>query len=276
MTQLIQKNHPNLWQKLLPQPTSDSHKYNRGALSILTGPQQTGAAILASLAARRVGAGLVHLGCTPATHPIYGVANPGAVLNILSVPQEYTAFLAAHTHHAFLLGPGLPPTSETAEYVRYICRQNVPVVLDGGALTCFQETPSLLTQVTHPQVILTPHAGEFARLFSEDTDKIQATKDAAQKAQCHVVFKGSQTVIAGPDGAVISQEKLSPWLSTAGTGDVLAGLIAGLSAQQVPALYAAAAAVWLHQAAAEKAGAYLLAEDLLTHLQDCLQQTLNV
>lgn len=268
----VQENHPNLWAHLLPQPTAESHKYTRGMVSVLTGPQQTGAGILGSLAARRVGAGLVRIGCHPQTHAIYGVANVGAVLRILETPEDHTDFLTAQHNQCFLIGPGLPPTTETADYVRYVCRQNVPVILDGGALSCFQDTPGLLTQVTHPQVILTPHAGEFPRLFGAFTNALQAAQAAAEKASCHVVLKGAHTVVAAPDGQTIAQQATSHWLATAGTGDVLAGLIAGLVAQRVPPLEAAACSVWLHNMAAERAGAYLLAEDLLTHLQACLQQ----
>ncbi len=256
------------------------HKYDHGSALVLSGPPgQGGAARLAARGALRVGAGLVTLGC-----PIRGVAEHAAHLDAIMVKgldgtSGLADLLEDSRYNALCLGPGLGLGPATGELVRVALAARRGTVLDADALSRFQRVPDSLFAMLHREVVLTPHAGEFARLFPDIAarlsgaaetgpaySKLDATRDAAARAGCVVLFKGADTVVAGPDGGITCipalYERAAPWLATAGAGDVLAGIVTGLLARGKTAQQAAQTGAFLHIEAARAFGPGLIAEDL--------------
>jgi len=213
----------------------------------------TGAARLAARAAQRAGAGVVWIASSLETADHYRSNLESCIVKT----EPWAELLAAGRCSAALIGPGYGVCEQTRKNVLALLASGIPCVLDADALTSFEQHRSALFTDLHDRVILTPHAREYARLF--DTTDVQ---DAAHQAQCTIVLKGQYTQIASPSGELITNTNAPPELATAGSGDVLAGLITGLLAQGMPPFYAAAAAVWLHGQAAQAFGPGLIAEDL--------------
>jgi NAD(P)H-hydrate epimerase len=237
-------NSPDLWSLKEPQPYD--HKYTRGACLVIGNSCMPGAVRLASLAARRVGAGLVRLLCKGEEYPVFASTAWGDVVT---------------------------PTTSAQEFLELLSLQK-PCVLDGGALSSFEGKAQLLMAHLHKDVILTPHEGEFFRLFPHLAflkNKAEKTHKAAIESGSVVVLKGFDTVIASPRGDIIINANAPATLATAGTGDVLAGLMVGLLAQGLPPFQAAAAAVWIHGEAASRKGLGLIAEDLISEIPSVLQ-----
>ena len=268
-------NAPAVWREALPRTDAETHKYARGAVLVLSGPaHRTGAARLAARAALRSGAGIVTL-----ASPLDAVAVNAAHLTAVMVApfggaREFEALLSDERRRAIALGPGagVGPTLRklvAAALIRPAERRTI--VLDADALTSFageaQRLAALIARGGH-QAVLTPHEGEFARLFEgtadvrPEDDKLKRARAAAGLMGAVVLIKGADTVVAAPDGRATIGWDLPPTLATAGSGDVLAGLVAGLSAQGTPAFEAASAAVWLHGACGRALGPGLIAEDL--------------
>lgn len=258
----------------------ESHKYGHGHALILSGPPgKGGAARLAARAALRVGAGLVTVGCPMRAVPEHAVHLNAIMVHGLDGTHGLAELLEDARYRALCLGPGLGLGPSTAELVRTALASGRGLVLDADALSRFQRTPQALFDMLHENCVLTPHGGEFARLFPDLSEKLSAapesgptfsTMDAARaaaaRAGCVVVFKGAVTVIAAPDGRcslnAAVYERAAPWLATAGSGDVLAGIICGLLARGMPAMQAAETGAWLHVEAARTFGPGLIAEDL--------------
>ncbi|MFC3677614.1 NAD(P)H-hydrate dehydratase [Ferrovibrio xuzhouensis] len=261
-------NDPALWRGLLPRPRLDGHKYARGHV-LVRGGGRAGAAQLAGHAALRIGAGLVTLALPAAA--LQQAGGPDALMRqpCEGVP-DWRMAIADARRNALLLGPGNGTGDATRMAVlAALGTGRVPrraVVLDADALTAFAADPSRLFAAMQGPVILTPHDGEFARLFpdlaGDGSSKLTRARAAAARSGAIVVLKGADTVIAAPDGKAAINANAPPDLATAGAGDVLAGFCAGLLAQGMPAFEAACAAVWLHGAAAAEAGAGLIADDL--------------
>ncbi len=256
-------NTPLMWH--LPQPSWSDHKYTRGHALVVGGGAVTGAARLAARAARRVGAGLLTLAVPEAAVPIYAASEPGCL--ILKRPDnDLAAALADERRNALLLGPGLGIGAATRHMVSQVLASGRSTVLDADALTSFAEAPAELFKQIRARsapTVLTPHGGEFARLFGSGTGgKLVNARRAAELSGATVIFKGPDTVVAQPDGRAAIATNAPPWLATGGSGDVLAGLVLGLLAQGRDADTAANAAVWLLGAAAEALGRGLVAEDL--------------
>lgn len=256
-------NHPDLWRDRIPWPGADSHKHARGRLGVVSGAAcHTGAARLAARAGLRVGAGLVKVFCPPDAAPVLAVALEAVMLS----PFRDAADLAclAQPMGAVVIGPAAGVTEATRDNVRALATLEARLVLDADALTVFADGPDALFDLLGPQDVLTPHEGEFQRLFPDllTAGREAAAAEAAQRAGCVIVLKGSRTLIAAPDGRLRVSANGCPWLATAGTGDVLAGLVGGLMAQGVDAFEAASMAVWLHADAAGRFGPGLIAEDL--------------
>jgi hydroxyethylthiazole kinase-like uncharacterized protein yjeF len=252
-------NGPGLW--ALPQPGAASHKHSRGHVSVLSGAEMPGAARLAALAARRAGAGLVTLACGDApTAAAHRIATPGVLVRESpGLAAMVEALIAAGPPGPVVAGPGLPPDAATRAAIARLIAAGRTVVVDAGGLSAAAGAPEALTGAA----LLTPHAGEFARLFGPPgEDRLGAARRAAAATGAVVLLKGSDSVIAAPDGRAAINHNAPPWLATGGTGDVLAGAAAGLLAQGLPAFEAAAAAAWLHGEAARRLGPGLLAEDL--------------
>jgi hydroxyethylthiazole kinase-like uncharacterized protein yjeF len=263
-------NDPQLWAADFPLPRVDGHKYARGHAVVVSGPlSSTGAARLAARGALRAGAGLVTIASPREALPVNAAANLAVMVRPVDGAAELAEFLRDARRNCVVLGPGGGVGGEMRELVLAALAGERAVVLDADALTSFVEAaPSLAAAVRGRAgaTLLTPHEGEFRRLFKTVADKspskLEAASRAAQEVGGIVLLKGPDTVVAAPDGRAAIAANAPPWLATAGSGDVLAGIAAGLLAQGMPAFPAAAAAVWLHGEAGREAGPGLIAEDL--------------
>ncbi|WP_338014577.1 NAD(P)H-hydrate dehydratase [Rhodophyticola sp. CCM32] len=261
----------------------EAHKYSHGHAMILSGPMgRSGAARLAARGALRIGAGLVTV-AAPGSAMMECATQLTAIMLRKSDGAEGLAALLDDTRiNAICLGPGIGVGERTQALVRAALGQGVSpsyparsVVLDADALTSFENDPQTLFALLHARVVLTPHAGEFARLFPDIAAKTaaapetgpgssrdEACREAAARAGCVVLLKGADTVIAAPDGRCAVNSGTAPWLATAGSGDVLAGMICGLLARGFAPMEAAETGAWLHMRCASMFGPGLIAEDL--------------
>lgn len=270
------ENAPGLWSGDLPPPALTGHKYSRGHALVLSGPMtRTGAARLAAGAALRAGAGLVTL-ASPADALATNAAHLTAVmLRPCDDAEDLAAILSDHRFTSITLGPGLGLGASERALVEAALTGPQTAILDADALTAFASDPEHLfarIRAREAATILTPHEGEFARLFPDlapgaDRSRLEAARDAAARSGATLILKGADTVIAHPDGRAAINANAPPWLATAGSGDVLAGIAAGLAARGLAAFPAAAAAVWLHGEAAATLGPGLIAEDLAPALR---------
>jgi ADP-dependent NAD(P)H-hydrate dehydratase / NAD(P)H-hydrate epimerase len=272
------ENGPALWRGSFPVPVASGHKYSRGhAVVVSGGREHTGAARLAAMAALRGGAGLVTLATPREALEINAAASLAVMVRPVDTTAEFGAMLSDSRFNAVAIGPGAGVGNHTREMALTILAGCRGAVLDADALTSFADGPEpLFTALgANSRAILTPHAGEFQRLFAKPLEKnsleknqhaaaskLNATKAAAALAGGVIVYKGADTVIAAPDGRAAINANAPPWLATAGSGDVLAGLTVGLLAQGMPPFEAAAAAVWIHGEAATVAGPGMISEDL--------------
>ncbi|HWY64695.1 MAG TPA: NAD(P)H-hydrate dehydratase, partial [Rhizomicrobium sp.] len=248
-------------------PRLEGHKYSRGHCVVVSGPAHaTGAARLAARAALRVGAGLVSVASPPDAVPVHAAHLTAIMIKPFQGATGLGQLLSDKRLNATLLGPGLGLGRQTRELVMTVLKSGAATVLDADAITSFQDDPQALFNLLDDTCVLTPHEGEFERLFpgllDQSASKLEAARVAAARALCVVLLKGADTVIAAPSGKAVINANAPPSLATAGAGDVLAGLIAGLLAQGMPAFDAACAGAWLHGAAAGRFGPGLIAEDL--------------
>ncbi len=262
-------NRPELWRGALPFPGIEGHKYSRGHAMVLSGPEwSTGAARLAARGALRNGAGLVTLASPRSAHAINAAQLTAIMIAPCVGPDELVQGLADDRISAVVLGPGLGVTETASELVAAALRAKSPgrgLVLDADALTIHAGRTGLLAariKASEMNVVITPHEGEFARLFDFAGSKLARARAAAENLGAIVALKGADTVVAHPDGRAAIACDAPPWLATAGSGDVLSGMIAGLLAQRMPPFEAACAAVWMHGAAARAFGPGLIAEDI--------------
>lgn len=246
-----QENTPEVWLEFFPKLDKDAHKYTRGHAVIYGAPELTGASRLAADACARIGAGLVSVLCTAETAAIYKTSLPAHIL----VRDDLNWWDERVT--AQLYGSG--------GLARDVDIKNVPTVLDADALLS-------LPEVLNPKCILTPHEGEFSKAFPDIRgDRIEMAQKASQQSSAIIVLKGQETIIAHPDGRMIVNRHAASNLATAGTGDVLAGLITGLAAQGMEPFFAASAAVWIHGDAAIKFGPGLVASDIPNIIPEILR-----
>ena len=268
------ENDPALWGRLVPVPGPAAHKYRRGhALIVGGGPESTGAARLAARAALRVGSGLVTLAGPPDSLVVNASHSTAVMTESFAGPAALAAVLGRRRRNAVLLGPGNGVTEATRANVLAALRSPAACVLDADALTVFAGRRDALAAAISGPCVLTPHDGEFARLFGEapaGRGKADSARLAAWSTGATVLLKGADTVVAAPDGRVAINGNAPPDLATAGTGDVLSGLVAGLLAQGMAPFEAACAAAWMHGAAARAIGSGLIAEDLPEALPDVL------
>ena len=268
------ENGPALWS--YPWPRLDGHKYARGHCVVVSGPAHaTGAARLAARGALRVGAGLVSVASPPDAVPVNAAALTAIMVKPFSGAAGLSDLLRDERLNAMVLGPGCGVGEGTRALVRAALAAKAAVVLDADALTSFKDDPEAMLSLLREPCVLTPHEGEFERVFTGLLDKsqnrIEAASAAASRAKCTVLLKGPDTVIAAPDGRAIVNSNAPPALATAGSGDVLAGLTGGLMAQGIDSFRAAAMAAWLHGEAASRFGLGLIAEDLPEQLPAVLR-----
>jgi hydroxyethylthiazole kinase-like uncharacterized protein yjeF len=294
-------NDPSLCRPALPKIAPEGHKYTRGHVVVVSGPAETtGAARLGARAALRMGAGLVTVASPRSAFPINAAHLTAVMVKPFEVPEGLRGILADKRLNAVLIGPGVGVGPLAARMVEIALGSGAACVLDADALTSFSDvtrgesTPAIAQFGFLPgaaeskswssdrlfdaiksdparPVVLTPHGGEFRRLFGDLPDmasgsRLDRARRAAAISGAIVVLKGVDTCVAAPDGRAVINENAPPWLATAGSGDVLAGFITGLLAQGVAAFEAAAAAVWLHGAVAQQIGRGLIAEDLAERL----------
>ncbi len=268
------ENNPDLWFYAFPFPRISMHKYSRGhAVIVGGGTKKCGASKLASLAALRIGAGLVTIACPEDALPVYAVSAFSVMTEPVNDAQDFAKFIEDTRKNALLIGPGAGINALTKEYVMIALEQRKAFVMDADALSVFSdpftndaETLFATIKKTKTPVVLTPHEGEFSKLFRKHIDhdmpKIERAKVAAEISGAVVLLKGADTVIAAPDGRVVINSNAPAYLATAGSGDVLAGMITGLLAQGMDAFTAAAAACWIHGEAAGYFGIGLISSDL--------------
>ncbi len=251
------------WRDSLPWPEAETHKHARGRLGVVSGKAtQTGAARLAARAGLRIGAGLVRILCPPDAATVIATAVEAVMVTPFGSPEGLVE--AAEGMHALVIGPAAGVTDATHAHVLALAETGAALVVDADGLTVFEGRPGDLFAVLDRDDVLTPHEGEFARLFPDlqALGREAAALEAARRAGAVMVLKGHATVIAAPDGRIAVNDNGTPWLATAGTGDVLAGMVGGLVAQRMDSFDAARAAVWMHAAAARSFGPGLIAEDL--------------
>jgi hydroxyethylthiazole kinase-like uncharacterized protein yjeF len=267
------ENIPELWREAFPVPKIDGHKYARGHAVVVSGDMAaTGAARLAARGSLRAGAGLVTLASPGDALAINASALTAVMIRAIDSKTEFADLLADKRLNACVIGPGAGVGERTRDLVLAALSAQRGLVLDADALTSFAEAAGQLFEAIkasgYPQVILTPHQGEFKRLFSDIGSnhqlhsKVELVHAAAERSGAIVLLKGPDTVVASPDGRAAISANAPPWLATAGAGDVLAGMIAGFLAQGVPAFEAACMGTWMHGEAGGEAGPGLIAEDL--------------
>ena len=266
-------NIPALWRAKFPVPRHDGNKYNRGHAVVVSGLSwSTGAARLAARGALRCGAGLVTIASPREALAVNAATNLAIMVRPVDGAAELTAFLADRRLNALAIGPGAGVGEATRELVLAALSGERAVVLDADAITSFSDKPDRLAAALQARAeratILTPHDGEFSRYFgaldarTQVGSKLERARLAAQISNAIVLIKGADTVVAAADGRACIAANAPAYLATAGAGDVLTGIAAGLLAQGMAGFEAAAAAVWLHGEAAAAFGRGLIAEDL--------------
>lgn len=283
---VVFENTPALWRDHMPEHERETHKYRQGHAAVFSGPKyKTGAARLSALAAARSGAGAVTILGSDAALDVHASHVSSIMLKQCAKGDGGTALAELNKLRAVVLGPGFDDYAE-ARSITNVCLSpdqnlNLPLVLDADGITAFADQPeelfALSRQCQVPMLVITPHEGEFARIFpdiaaDQTLGKLQKAQAAASRSNAIVVFKGADTIIAAPEssrkgGLAAINTNGTTSLATAGSGDVLAGIIAGLVAQNMSPFYAACAAVWMHGEAGQQAGPICIAEDLVDALR---------
>lgn len=289
------ENVPDLWLWEFPVPAVDAHKYKRGHVGVFSGgPSATGAARLSAMAAARSGAGAVTVLSPGNAMQVNAMHLTSIMLREAGSLEEVQEFLAARHPEALVFGPGLGPKPKVGDFALQLIKTLAEdsrtseaashasaIVLDADAITSLAHQPQALfkaaRQPNAPALVITPHEGEFGRLFPDIAgdkalSKLGKARAAAARANAVIVYKGADTVIAAPDGKAAINSNGAPWLATAGSGDVLSGIIAGLLAQGMPPFEGTCAAVWLHAEAGSRFGPGLIAEDLPLALLPVLRE----
>jgi hydroxyethylthiazole kinase-like uncharacterized protein yjeF len=271
---LTVENDPANWLGAFPKLTNDTHKYARGHVAVFSGgPSSTGAARLAALAAARAGAGAVTLLSPGSALAVNAAHLTSIILRKSDGFADAAAFIEARKPAAFVFGPAIGTTDEVGAFALDLIEAAAgsAIVFDADALTVLSKRRDAFFERAHadgaPHLVLTPHEGEFRRLFpdlaaDDSLSKLDRARQAAKLANAVVIYKGPDTVIAAADGRAAINANGTPLLATAGSGDVLGGICAGLLAQHMPPFEAASAAVWMHGEAARGFGPGLIAEDL--------------
>nr|WP_295984548.1 NAD(P)H-hydrate dehydratase [uncultured Agrobacterium sp.] len=265
----VAENDPLVWREALPRADMETHKFRRGHLTVFSGPAHaTGASRMTALSALKAGAGIVTIAAPKAALDVLSVTLTAVMNTPMDNGDDLQDWLDDGRHGSFVIGPGFGDLEKARQFVSLIGDKSV--VLDADAITAFRDRPeALFERITSGtgKFVLTPHEGEFARLFPDlatgsALSKIEKAQAASARSGAVLVYKGADTVIAAPDGRALVNTNAPASLATAGSGDVLAGIIGALLAQGTPAFEAAAAGVWLHGEAGQRAVIGMTAEDL--------------
>jgi NAD(P)H-hydrate epimerase len=269
----LRANEPGLWRGQLRFRSPSDHKYDFGHAIVVGGPLVgTGATRLAAEAALRIGAGLVSVASEPSASLAYATHLTTVMVKPAAGADGLARLLEDARLSAVLIGPGAGVGEVTRAKVAAVLKTRRGAVLDADAITSFANDRDSLVGSLHPHCVLTPHEGEFQRIFKVSGSRIERARAAARESRAVILLKGGDTIVAAPDGRAAIMGEAPPALATAGTGDVLAGIVTGLLAQGLTAYEAAAAAVWLHARAAMGAGPGLIAEDLPGRLGGALAE----
>ncbi len=255
-------NDPGLWRDAFPWPDAYSHKYTRGHAVVLGGTRITGAARLAAHAAQRMGAGLVTIAADPAVVPLYAAWRADLLVAPVATPDDFRMLLQDRRLNAVLLGPGSGADARLAAAIATVLDGEAALVLDADCFRVLTDRSNGLMDRLGPRVIMTPHEGEFSKLFGVPSPRLAAARRAARSTAATVLLKGADTIIADPSGRAVINTGAPPELATAGSGDVLAGLTVGLLANRLPPVLAGLIASWVHGRAAARFGPGLVAGDL--------------
>lgn len=269
---LVAENTPAVWRSAMPAEQLETHKYKRGHLVVFSGEaSKTGAARMSAMAGLKAGAGLVTIAAPTDALAANSAHLTAVMLHAIDDAAALKGWLEDARLRTFVLGPGFGIGKKARKFVSLLRDRHL--VLDADGISSFKDDPQTLFDLFRgePRLVLTPHDGEFARLFPDiaadkRAGKVDRALAAAGRSNAAIIYKGADTVIASPDGRALVNTNAPVWLATAGSGDVLAGIIGGLLAQGLPVFEAAAAAVWLHGEAGHRAGKGLTAEDLATHV----------
>ncbi len=256
------ENGPSLWSPSLPIHRQDGNKYSRGHALILGGYPITGAARLAARGAARMGAGLTTIAVPDIAFPIYASSLTSIMVRSTDSVHDVAELLQDDRFNALMIGPGAGIGRGTRERTHALLATRRSTVVDADAISSFQGDAEALFAAIHGPCVMTPHEGEFQRLFDVPGDKLARARTASAQSKGIIVLKGPDTIIAAPDGRAIINSNAPPSLATAGSGDVLAGFILGLLAQGMDPWLASAASVWMHGQVAMEFGPGLIAEDI--------------
>ncbi len=281
------ENSPAIWSEYFPDPNQTSHKYTRGKLMIYASGNRPGAALLAVRAGRRMGAGIAMMAVPNGYKDFFQMVEIGALVEEYINTASFVTMVEDWQPDAIVIGPGSGINVSIREKIIFCLKSNQKIILDADGISAFSGGLDLLTNndYTAGNLIMTPHNAEFARLFPKlaekltpqhlPNDRIHAALEAAKKIKGIMVLKGSGTIIASSDGRYVVNHEESPFLATAGSGDVLSGMIAGLSAQNMPSFEAAAMSVFIHGRIAKLLGRGLIAEDMSDMIPQILNETLQ-
>jgi NAD(P)H-hydrate epimerase len=265
-------NAPGLWADAFPWPTAQSQKYTRGHALILGGTRMTGAARLAAHAAQRIGAGLVTVAADPSVVALYAAWRADLMISPLATDDAFAALLDDKRISGVLLGPGAGADARLKQAIGAALEAKTSLVLDADSFTILADRSNGLLDRLHSNVLLTPHEGEFARAFYPPVPRLRSALRAAHETGATILLKGSDTIVAGPDGKAVINSGAPPDLATGGSGDVLAGLAAGLAANRLPPMLSAIIACWVHGRAAALFGPGLIAGDIADQVPAVLRE----
>jgi hydroxyethylthiazole kinase-like uncharacterized protein yjeF len=268
-------NSPALWLKNFPKKKADDNKYSHGHALIIganISDGSTGASKLSSYAALRSGAGLVSIACDKETAPIYASSMSSVMVKIIHNQEQLLNLAKDQRVKSILIGPGNGITSKTKTNILSILALRKNIILDADAITIFKNNPTELFSAIKSDVVLTPHEGEFKRLFELTEDRVTSAINAARISGATIILKGHNSIIASPNGDYVINKAAPATLATAGSGDVLAGLITGLMVQGVNGFWASCMACYIHAKAAEIFGAGLISEDLIDMIPEVIEE----
>jgi NAD(P)H-hydrate epimerase len=265
-------NAPGLWADAFPWPTAQSQKYTRGHALILGGTRMTGAARLAAHAAQRIGAGLVTVAADPSVVALYAAWRADLLISPLATDDDFGGLLDDKRISGVLLGPGAGADARLKQSMTAALEAQTRLVLDADSFTILADRSNGLLDRLHANVLSTPHEGEFARVFYPPVPRLGSAIRAAHETGATILLKGSDTIVAGPNGKAVINSGAPPDLATGGSGDVLAGLAVGLAANRLPPMLSAIISCWIHARAASLFGPGLIAGDIANLVPDVLKE----